>query len=466
MKRFSLCLAVILVSSIQVVQAQTDQQIDAYLTTQMNRYHIPGLSLAVVRGDRVVLQKGYGLANVELAVPAKSESVYMIGSVTKHFTAAGIMMLADEGKISLDEKITEYLADVPDVPAAVTVRHLLSHTSGIVDYTEIPGSIAFARLDRTPKEVVKPALDLPLKFVPGAKYEYSNTNYILLGMIIERVSKKAYGRFLAERIFQPLQMTQTRVNAMREVIKNRVAGYNWWRDALYNGDYGSPSNKWSSGGIVSTVLDLAKWDLALREGKLLKPETARMMLSPTRLADGQQVKYGLGNELFEDRGHRVGGHNGEIFGFNSSFSRYVDDNLTVILLCNLGDVPSEEFARQIAGLYLGLPIVTYSQSGIEDKEPEISTMVKRVILNAAKGEVEDALFTMEAQNSLVPLIKRAGPELLSQLGALQSFVLLERREEGDTRTYLYRTRFEKQSLIWTFQLSKDGKISAMEPKPE
>jgi D-alanyl-D-alanine carboxypeptidase len=466
MKKIFLCLTIIFISICQTARAQTEPQIDAYLTAQMNKYHIPGLSLAVVREGRIVLRKGYGLANVELSVPATAESVYKIGSVTKNFTAAAVMILAEEGKITLDEKIARYLADVPNVPGAVTVRELLSHTSGIVDYTEIPGSARFARLDRLPKEVVKPALEAALRFIPGEKYEYSNTNYILLGMIIERASGKAYGQFLAERIFQPLQMTDTRVDNLVAIVKNRAAGYNWWQDAIHNGEYGSPSNKWSSGGIVSSVTDLAKWDAALRTGKILKPEIVQMMLAPARLTGGQEVGYGLGNELFLDRGHRVGGHNGEIFGFNSSFSRYLDDDLTVILLCNLGDVPGEVFAREIAGLYLGLPLTVYSPNGIEDREPKVTERLKAVILSAAKGEVDAALFTAEAQNALVPLIKRAGPELLGAAGNLKSFVLLERKDEAGSRIYLYRATFEKQTLIWTFQLTKEGKINALEPKPE
>jgi D-alanyl-D-alanine carboxypeptidase len=334
------------------------------------------------------------------------------------------------------------------------------------DLTAIDGSFAFARLDRTPKEVVKPPLELPLNFAPGEKYEYSNTNYILLGMIIERASGRSYGNFLTERIFKPLEMTGTRMNNRREVMKNRVSGYNWRQNALYAGDYSSPTNSWSSGGIVSSVIDLAKWDLALKAGKLLRRETLREMERPAKLANGQEIKYGLGTEVLTDRGHRVGWHNGEIFGFNASFSRYIDDDLTVIILCNLGDVPCEDFARHIAGMYLGLPAEIYAQTGIEDKEPAVTSMVRCVILSAGEGKVDENLFTVEARNSLVPLIRRAAPELLAQMGTLKSFILLESRKEGDTTVRVYRSTFEKQTLIWTVRLAKDGKIAGIEPKPE
>ena len=464
MKKFMLSTAIL--SSCHFLYGQTAEQADKYITGQMEKYHIPGLSLAVVKDEQVVYQKGYGFANVELSVPAEPGSIYMIGSITKNFTASAIMLLSEERKISLDKKITEYLPDVQDVPSSVTVRHLLTHTSGITDYTTIPGSILFARVDRTPKEVVKPSLALPLNFVPGEKYEYSNTNYILLGMIIERVAKKSYGQFLFERIFQPLDMTSTRVNNRADIIKNRVAGYNWWENKLHNSDYSSPSNSWSSGAIVSNVTDLAKWDIALRKNKLLKPGIINMMLTPAKLNNNQEIKYGLGNELSSDRGHRIGGHGGEIFGFTTSFSEYIDDNLTVILLCNLGDVPGEVFARHIAGLYLGLTETFYDEKGIEDKEINITQMLKEVVLKAGKGEVNEKLFTKEAQNDLVPLIKRSGPELMGTMGELKSFNLLERKQEGELTTYLYRAVFANNTLIWTFQLTKDNKITAIEPKPE
>jgi CubicO group peptidase (beta-lactamase class C family) len=464
MKKFMLLTAIVL--SCQLLYPQTGKQVDKYISEQMTKYHIPGLSLAVIKDEQIIYQKGYGFANVELSVPAGAESIYMIGSITKNFTASAVMLLVEEGKIVLDEKITEYLPDVQDVPSSVTVKHLLTHTSGFVDYTTIPGSILFARMDRTPKEVIKPVLALSLNFTPGEKYEYSNTNYILLGMIIERAAKKNYNQFLTERFFQPLNMTATRVNNRVDIIKNRVTGYNWWENKLHNSDYSSPSNSWSSGAIVSDVTDLAKWDIALRTGKVIKPATISLMLTPMKLNSNQEIKYGLGNELINDRNHRVGGHNGEIFGFNTSFSRYVDDNLTVIVLCNLGDVPGEGFARYIAGLYLGLPEINFSGKGIEDKEPGITQMLKDVVLQAGKGEVNAALFTKEAQNDLVPLIKRAGPELMETIGKLKSFILLERKDEAELRTYLYRSVFENNTLIWTFQLTKDNKIVAIEPRPE
>lgn len=462
-----LALPLLLAALCHPASAQDEHEVDAYAAAQLLKYHIPGMSLAVVLDGHVALSRAFGFANVELSVPVTPASVFMIGSMTKHFTAVASMKLFEEGKLGLEDPIGKRLTDVPNVPAGVTIHHLLSHTSGIVDYTEIPGSITLARLDRTPKDVVKPALELPMRFAPGERHEYSNTNYILLGMVLERVCGKSFGSILDERIFRPLQMTATRMNNQRAVIANRADGYNWAQDTLVNGDYMSPSNKWSSGGLVSSVLDLARWEAALQAGTLLDPATMEQMLAPTRLASRQTVPYGLGNELYDDRGHRVAGHGGEVFGFTVSLSRYVDDGLAVVVLCNLGDVPAEEFARTVAGMFLGMPPISFAQNkGIEDTDPRLTEVLKGVVSNAATGQVDAALFVADAQNDLIPLMKRAGPELLGQLGALQSFVLLERKDESGKRVCVYRSAFKAQSLIWTFQLTPEGKIAAMEPKPE
>jgi CubicO group peptidase (beta-lactamase class C family) len=443
------------------------EQVEAYVKSQLTKRHIPGMSVAVVYKGRIVLARGYGFANVELSVPATAETVYMIGSITKHFTAAGLMLLVEDGRIALDDTITSYLPDIPSVPAQVTVRHLLTHTSGIIDHTEIPGSVAFARQDRLPREVVKDALARPLQFKPGEQFSYSNTNYFLLGMIIERINRSSFGPYLTKRIFGPLQMKATRMNNRRAIIGQRASGYNWTGQTLVNAGYVSPSNLWSSGGIVSTVQDLALWEHALASHTILKKATLQEMLEPARLSNGQEVKYGLGNELEDQQGHHVAGHAGEVFGFSSAFARYVDDALCVIVLCNLGDAPAEVFAERIAAIYLGLPITSYENNkGIEDKEPKITEMVRRILDAAREGKVDQALFTAPAQRELVPTIRRAGRELLGSKGALKSLVLLERKEIRGKHIFVYRAVFAQDTLIWTLELDDQGKIAKLEPKPE
>jgi Beta-lactamase len=234
---------------------------------------------------------------------------------------------------------------------------------------------------------------------------------------------------------------------------------------LQNAEYVSPAQKWAAGAVVSTVLDLAKWDAALDTEKLLKRATLRQMWTPARLNSGEEAPYGFGNELDMDYGHRVAGHQGGGLAFNATLLRYPDDRLTVIVLCNLTQAPSRAMARRIASFYLP-DLTAEAHKGIKDSEPQTTRMLKGVLLDAAQGKVDPSLFAPEAQAETVPFIRRAGPGFLKPLGAMKSFVLLERREEKTRRVYRYRAVYDEGSVLWTFTLAPVGKISALRPVRE
>jgi D-alanyl-D-alanine carboxypeptidase len=231
------------------------QTLDDYVTAQMQWEHIPGLSLAVVKDGKIVLAKGYGLANVETKTPATPETVYKIGSVSKQFLASGIMLLVQDGKISLDDKASKYLEGTPDSWKDITIRHLLSHTSGIV--RESPGFEPYKT--QTDAEVIKAAYALPLRFSPGKKWAYSNVNYYALAEIIHKVSGKAWSDFIAERIFAPAGMKALTITTA-DIVPWRARGYDNKGGKLHNAE------DWlavrPSGAFISTVLDFAKWDAA------------------------------------------------------------------------------------------------------------------------------------------------------------------------------------------------------------
>ena len=191
----------------------------------MRKHHVPGISLAIVQRGQVVLAKGYGQANVELAVPATEDTVYQLASVTKTFTAAAIMLLVHEGKLGLDDKVTRHLSDLPKAWDAVTVHQLLNHTSGIKSYTSVKDFFKTIRKDYAQREILGLVAREPLEFAPGEKWNYSNSGFFLLGMLIETVTGKTYGEFLDERIFRPLRMTHTRINDLHAVIPNRTGLY-------------------------------------------------------------------------------------------------------------------------------------------------------------------------------------------------------------------------------------------------
>ncbi len=332
-------------------RARADK-IDDYVEAEMSRQHLPGLSLAVVKGGKPVKVRAYGFANVELNVRATPETVFQIQSITKQFTATAIMMLVEEGKIGLDEKLGTYLDGTPETWKDVTIRHLLTNTSGIKDFINEP--TANLRLEVTEQQVFNATVPRPLNFPVGDRYAYSNTGYHLLAMVIRKVTGKFYGDFLRERIFDPLRMKNTRIIRWDEIIPNRAAGYLWENGRRRNGEFIAGSVLgYGGGGIRSTVLDMALWDAALYTERLLKKSSLEQMWTPAKFNNGKPSTYGFGWGIEEIQGHKNINHSGShATGFQTEISRFVNDKLTVIILVNSRPSDPHRMARRIAGFYI------------------------------------------------------------------------------------------------------------------
>ena len=322
--------------------------IDHYMAAELRRDRIPGVSLAVLRGDSVVLARGYGYANVELPVPASDSTVYQSGSVGKQFTAAAVVMLAEQGRLSLDDPITRYLPEGPAGWRPITIRHLLTHTSGIGDYTD---STLDVRRDYTEDDMVRLAARQALEFAPGDRWSYSNTGYVLLGVIIHRVSGEFYGDFLQEHVFRPLGMRTTRIISEADIIPNRAAGYRLVGDTLKNQEWVSPSlNTTADGALYFTVRDLEQWAIALNHWRVPSRAGLEAIWTPVRLNTGGTYPYGFGWRITQQRGLRRIGHSGAWQGFETTIQRYPDFDLTVIVLDNLAESTPETMAMSIAGM--------------------------------------------------------------------------------------------------------------------
>ena len=339
---------VLLLSVTSFAQNGVATKVDDYISAEMKAQQIPGLSLAVIKNGEIVLARGFGLANVEHQVPTKPETIFQSGSMGKQFTATAVMMLVEEGKLSLDDKITKYFTDGPETWNKITVRHLLTHTSGMTDY---PDDFDLRR-DYTEDELVQRIKPIPLAFQPGEKWSYSNLAYVMLGVLIHKVSGKFYGDFLQERIFKPLGMSTARVISEADIVPNRAAGYRVANGQLKNQDWVSPSlNTTADGALYLTVYDMAKWDAALYTEKLLKRASLVEMWTPVKLNDGKTHPYGFGWALGEVRGHRIIEHGGAWQGFKSQISRYVDDKLTVVVFANQARANPAKIAHQVAALF-------------------------------------------------------------------------------------------------------------------
>jgi CubicO group peptidase (beta-lactamase class C family) len=334
-------------------------KVDVYVNGEMRAEKIPGMALAIVRDGKMVKAQGYGLANIELDVPVKPETIFQTGSVGKQFTATAVMMLVEDGKIRLDDPVGKYLPRTPASWNKITVRSLLTHTSGIADYesdslTKKDAAFINLRNDYTEDELFAKLSGLPLDFPPGSKWSYSNSGYLLLGILIHKVTGQFYGDVLQERIFRPLGMTSTRIISEADIIPNRAAGYRLVNGEIKNQEWVSPTlNTTADGALYTNVPDMAKWDAALYTDKLLGKGSLDQMWSAVRLNDGKTAPYGFGWEVTEVNGHRLIEHGGAWQGFTTQISRYVDERFTVIVLTNLDSEHSQpdKIAHAVAALY-------------------------------------------------------------------------------------------------------------------
>lgn len=331
--------------------------IDDYVRDEMQKQRIPGLSIAVMKDGTLVRARGYGLANVELGAPAAAETVYQSGSMGKQFTATAVMMLVEEGKLALDDEVSRFVPKAPAAWHGMSVRHLLTHTSGMGDYTEVVD----LRRDYTEDDLVQFACAQPVEFAPGEKWSYSNTAYMVLGHVIRKASGQFYGDFLRERVFGPLGMDATRIISEADIVPSRAAGYRLLEGVLKNQEWVSPAiNTTADGALYFTVLDLAKWDRALYTGKLLKKASFDQMWTPVKLRDGSVYRdkedgngYGFGWYIGAQNGHRRIEHTGSWQGFKTAIARYVDDRLTVVVLANLSEAKPITIVHGVAGLLEG-----------------------------------------------------------------------------------------------------------------
>jgi CubicO group peptidase (beta-lactamase class C family) len=336
--------------SVPFIASAQSEKVDEYVRAEMQSSKIPGISLAVIKNGEIVKAKGYGLANVELGVPATPETVYQSGSVGKQFIATLVMMLVEEGKIGLDDPISKYFPDSPDIWKPITIRHLLTHTSGISNkfYEQIN-----LRQDYTEDDLVKKIAASPLDFQPGQSWIYSNAGYVMLGILVHKATGRFYGDLMQEKIFSPLGMTTARIISEADIVMNRAAGYHLANGELKNQDWVSPTfNATADGSLYLSVLDMAKWDLALNGEKLLKRESLDQMWTPVKTSDGSVKPYGFGWAIVKANGHRLIEHGGAWQGFKTHIARYVDDRLSVIVLANLANADPGRIAHAVVGFYV------------------------------------------------------------------------------------------------------------------
>src|SRR5262245_17561545 len=324
-------------------------RIDAVVQKHMQEPGAVGLSVAVARGDELVYTRAYGFACLEYPVNADEETLFRIASITKQFTAAAILKLAERGKVALDEPLTKYLPEYPTHGQEITLRHLLTHTSGIPNVTDLGrtwSDVAERELDHG--AMVALWKDRPLDFTPGVRFKYSNSGYYLLGMVIEKVSGRSYPEFLRAEFFEPLKMARTRYDSNSELIPNRAQGYRFEGGAFWNDRVIGMSQPFSSGGLLSTAGDLVRWETALVSGRVVASSSFEEMTLPYLLADGSETGYGMGLMLDPVADHPCVHHGGDLFGFNSVLAYFPEEKLTIAALSNSERLSTETLLEDLA----------------------------------------------------------------------------------------------------------------------
>ena len=463
MMRISLALAATLLGCVSAT-ASADP-VDDYIRSQLAARHIPGVALAVIKDGRIVKSAGYGVASLELEVPVSANTVFEIGSISKQFAANAVLLLVEDGKVKLDDPISAYLTNSPPAWSAITIRHILTHTSGLPDFDT--GNIGFSyRREYTDDEFVELLARKPLDFPPGQRFNYTNA-FPLLGIVVRRASGMPYTEFVRTRIFAPLGLRAMRFKSAEEVVRHRADGY-LFKDGQYRrGEPLRPQIIAPNGGILTDVLDFAAWDIALTSNRLLRPDSVEAISTPVRLADGRTQAHGLAWFLDTFNGHSFGVHWGTtVAGHSAVIRRYVDDRLTIIMLANVDDGATgiDEMSKHLAGMYVpGAALHTQSPKA---GDSDASTAQMRAVL---------ASIGAGAEHSRAPgLAARLSPAIRERIAAaLRGATALEwlgeeslgpRHFNADprmTRVSWFRARTADGIVYFTVRLADDGTVGGV-----
>ena len=334
--------------------AQTAARMEQIVQSYAADHRFMG-SVLVARGDQVLFNKAYGFANLEWNVPNAPEAKFRLGSVTKQFTAASILLLEERGKLSVQDAVKKYMPDAPSAWDKVTIFHLLTHTSGVPDFTRFPEYPKIEPFATTPAKLVALFRDKPLDFRPGEKWSYDNSGYVLLTYLLEKISGESYEKFVRENLFTPLGMTETGYDSNAAIIAHRAAGYSPGRGGVENAGYINMTIPQGAGALYSTTGDLLKWERGLYGGKVLKAASLDKMTTPFK------SNYAFGLMVETVNGHKRISHGGGIEGFNTELAYYPDDQLAVVVLANLNGPAAGDIATKLAAVAHGETVTLSSE---------------------------------------------------------------------------------------------------------
>jgi len=456
--RFALIIAAVLlsVSWATVANAQGDlspelrSKIDKLATDELEQSGVPSVSIAVVKDGKIAYLNAYGSARLEPKAPATTAMRYSIGSISKQFTAAAILLLQEQGKLSLDDKVAKF---IPDLTRAneVTIRQLLSHTSGYQDYWPQDYVMPMMMKPVTTAKILDLWARRPLDFDPGTKWQYSNTNYVIAGVIIEKASGKPLLQFLQEKVFAPLGMTSIANTDEKKLGDTDPAGYmRYALGPLRAAPKEGAGWMFAAGELAMTAEDLAKWNISIMDQKLLKPASYRELEREMQLSNGLGTRYGLGVSLGTEAGHRAVSHGGEVSGFVAESIVFPDERVSVVALTN------QDASSAADDIAHGIVPLLFQQN--DPLTPEKLEQAKKIFDGLQHGKIDRSLFSDNAKAYFSEQALQDFAAGLAPLGTPKGFTQVRQGLRGGMTLRVYLIRFDKQTLrAWTYELP-DGKL--------
>jgi CubicO group peptidase (beta-lactamase class C family) len=438
--------------------------IDAIVRGAIERQRLPGVSIAVARDGQTLLARGYGMRNVGESLPADADTIYSIASVSKQFTVAALMQLAERGGLRLDDKVSRYFPWHP-YGDTIELRHLLNHTSGMPDYFPVDNFDRIGFVDASPREIAETVLNRPPAFQPGAEYQYCNTGYVLLGAILEQVAEQTLAQYLQTHFFGPLEMTRTAVDDAPVIRSNVAIGYTSfalspWEIAR---DY-HPSWEFATGGLSSTVNDLLKWNRALRNGRVVSPASYAQMTAAAVLNNGHPVNYGFGLGVSDVSGMREIRHTGGLPGMSTDNTTYPDRDIDIVVFVNLdGCSVYATIVRPVLALLLDDPALRGTKrpdlaasSGLDERP-----VARQWIRAAVAGDIGALPFTAKFERFLKPH-GYAPYEALQAYGAVEGIELVDAARRDPETTFGYRVGCERGPLLASLTVRDDDRIAGLQ----
>jgi CubicO group peptidase (beta-lactamase class C family) len=439
MKKQILIFAFGLLVQLMCAQQKNDQQLAAEfdkILSEQYKANEPGATALVSRNGQVIYMKAFGMGNLELNIPMKTDNVFRIGSITKQFTAVSILQLVEQGKLNLKDEITKFIPDYPTQGATITIENLLTHTSGIEDFTALPDYQDRMMLDLKPTEIIDHFKDKPLKFTPGTKWSYSNSNYILLGHTIEIISGQTYAEYLAEHIFKPAGMTNTFYASDIKLVDNRAGAYSHGENGFENAQPISMTQPYAAGSIQSTVEDYFKWHQALFAHTLVKKESLAKAYTNYKLTDGKESDYGYGWKFGHVYDSPSIWHGGAINGFGTVEIYLPKEDVLVVIFSNCDCSSPKESGLLLAAVASG-KTREYKEVSVDDAS-----------LAAYAGVYENA----KGQQRIISVSDK---KLYSQLG---------RGPKSNLKPYQKDQFFFNAMQTIDFSRNKNGKVDKLTTK--